>query len=68
MSSTPPLLRAEVFRYFLKVGYVARIQVRNENNFISFVKNRLLGQYINDLLSAFSSLYTFTFIYKFPDN
>ena len=43
MSSTPPLLPAEIFRYFLKVGYVQH-PVGNENSFVLFGKGIVVAR------------------------
>lgn len=62
MSSTPPLLPAEIFRYFLKVGYVASSREREQFRFIWKKKKRkrrnrcLLDEHVHDPLTPFTKL------------
>lgn len=65
MSSTPPLLRAEIFRYFLKVGgYLGGRPVAKRDRFRFFLFTREGLHSFEERVSTISSIvYFFFFIY-----
>lgn len=65
MSSTPPLLRAEIFRYFLKVGYLGGRPVAKRDRFRFFLFTREGLHSFEERVSTISSIVRTFFFFFF---